>query len=116
MNMTTILGDGIDLLILSIFFHFRSGTGKDVSTGDLQCAEHESDNRFGLNYRFIDFIDFFHLRSGTVNDSCFATRVFLIGLSIISFFYQRLSRILFTLTVISCQFHRDIKYQLLHIS
>ncbi|EYC29148.1 hypothetical protein Y032_0006g2811 [Ancylostoma ceylanicum] len=63
--MTTILGDGIDLLILSIFFHFRSGTGKDVSTGDLQCAEHESDNRFGLNYRFIDFIDFFHLRSGT---------------------------------------------------
>ncbi|EYC33427.1 hypothetical protein Y032_0002g794 [Ancylostoma ceylanicum] len=63
--MPTVFGGGIDLSILLIFFHFRSGTCKDMSARVFQCAEYEYDNHFGCGYRFIDSVDFFHLRSGT---------------------------------------------------
>ncbi|EYB85261.1 hypothetical protein Y032_0302g1875 [Ancylostoma ceylanicum] len=56
--MAIIVGDDIDLLILSILSQFCSETGKDVSTRVLQCAEDDYDNHFGRCHRFIDFIDF----------------------------------------------------------
>ncbi|EYB83544.1 hypothetical protein Y032_0333g2799 [Ancylostoma ceylanicum] len=67
-NMTSILGEGIDLSILLIFRYSSPETGENMPTGVSHCAEHEYDNHFGLGYRFIDFIDFFHLRSGTGED------------------------------------------------
>ena len=51
-NMTIILRQFIDLLILSIFPHFRSRTDKDMSSWVFQYAEYEYDKHFAWNIDF----------------------------------------------------------------
>ncbi|EYC43983.1 hypothetical protein Y032_0475g2125 [Ancylostoma ceylanicum] len=61
--MTTVLGEGTDLLILSIF-PFSLGSGGDMSsTGVLQCAEQEYDDS-SRGYQLIGIIAFSHFRGG----------------------------------------------------
>ncbi|EYB94772.1 hypothetical protein Y032_0167g118 [Ancylostoma ceylanicum] len=66
--MTIVLGEGIDLLILSVFYILarRRARTRLLGFSDVLSKNMTS---FGRRYRFIDFIDFFHFRSGVGEDT-----------------------------------------------